>query len=211
MDKRQVIEKIKTVRVIPVIRTASAEQAESVVEALIEGGLTVLEVTLTIPGAFELIERLTSRYGNTALIGAGTVLDAEAAQKCLAAGAKFIVSPILDLETVAFCRREEIAVMPGALTPTEIFRAHQVGADLVKIFPVSAMGGAAYLKAVKAVFPQMELIPTGGINAETAVEYLRAGACAVGIGGELTQSDQAEIIRHARRLRDVIKLNFPRQ
>jgi len=162
---------------------------------------------MTIPGAVELIERLTGEYKNTALIGAGTVLDKDAAQKCVEAGAKFIVSPILNLEMVAFCNQNKIAVMPGALTPTEIFSAWQAGADMVKIFPVSAMGGVSYLKAVKAVFPQFLFVPTGGINLENAVDYIKAGAFAVGMGGELIKGKKSVITKCARILLDKIKLN----
>ncbi|MDQ3750362.1 MAG: bifunctional 4-hydroxy-2-oxoglutarate aldolase/2-dehydro-3-deoxy-phosphogluconate aldolase [Acidobacteriota bacterium] len=207
MNKTQVIEKIKETGIIPVIRTDSAEQAQTVIEALIKGGIDVLEVTMTIPGAVELIERLTGEYKNTASIGAGTVLDKDAAQKCVEAGAKFIVSPILNLEMVAFCNQNKITVMPGALTPTEIFSAWQAGADMVKIFPVSAMGGVSYLKAVKAVFPQFLFVPTGGITLENAVDYIKAGAYAVGIGGELTKEKKSVITKCARILLDKIKLN----
>ncbi len=211
MNKTQVIKKIRETRVIPVIRTDSAEKAQSVIAALIRGGIDVLEVTLTIPGAIELMEQLTNEYKNAALFGAGTVLDKDAARKCVEAGAKFIVSPILNLETVAFCNQNKIVVMPGALTPTEIFSARQAGADLIKIFPVSAMGGVSYLKAVEAVFPQYEFVPTGGVNLENAVDYIQAGACAVGMGGELTKERESVITRHAQNLRDKIKLNSNRK
>ncbi|HXH70237.1 MAG TPA: bifunctional 4-hydroxy-2-oxoglutarate aldolase/2-dehydro-3-deoxy-phosphogluconate aldolase [Pyrinomonadaceae bacterium] len=208
MNKTQVIEKIRETGIIPVIRTDSAEKAETVIEALIEGGINVLEVTMTIPDAVGLIRRLTSEYKNAAVIGAGTVLDRDAAQKCVEAGAKFIVSPILDLETVLFCNQNEITVMPGALTPTEIYSAWQTGADIVKIFPISAMGGISYLKAVKAVFPQFEFVPTGGINLENAIDYIKAGAFAVGMGSELTKEKESVITQQARNLRDKIKLNL---
>jgi len=211
MNKTQVIEKIRETGVIPIIRTDSAEKAQFVIEALIKGGIDVLEVTMTIPGAVRLIERLTGEYKNTALIGAGTILNKDAARKCVEAGAKFIVSPILDAETVAFCNQNKIAVMPGALTPTEIYSAWQAGADMVKIFPVSAIGGVSYLKAVKAVFPQFEFVPTGGINLENAVDYIQAGAFAVGMGGELTKEKESVITQHARNLRNKIKLNSNRK
>ncbi len=207
MNKTEVIEKIKATGIIPVIRTDSAKKAQTVIAALVRGGIDVLEVTLTIPGAVELIERLTNEYKTAALFGAGTVLNKDAAQKCVEAGAEFIVSPILNLETVAFCNQNKIAVMPGALTPTEIQIAWQAGADMVKIFPISAMGGVSYLKAVKAVFPQYEFVPTGGVNLENALEYIQAGAFAVGMGGELTKEEESVITRHALNLRDKIKLN----
>ena len=205
MNKNQVIEKIKAAKIIPVIRTASAEQAKSVIEALLAGGLDVLEVTMTIPNAVELIAELTAEYKTSALIGAGTVLDEETAQKCVEAGAEFIVSPILNLETVAFCNRREIVVLPGSLTPTEIFTAWQAGADVVKIFPVNSAGGASFLKSVKAVFPQIEIVPTGGVNLENAAEYLKAGALAVGMGGELTKDD-GQITARAKSLLETLTL-----
>jgi len=163
---------------------------------------------MTIPGAVELIARLSDEYKNSAVvIGAGTVLDAETARNCIEAGAKFVVSPFLNVEIISFCNRNEIAVMPGALTPTEIFTARQVGADMVKVFPVSAMGGASYVKAVKTVFPQINIVPTGGISLDSAVDYIKAGASAVGIGGELTGVEESIITKQARNLLDRIKSN----
>ncbi|MBA4182834.1 MAG: bifunctional 4-hydroxy-2-oxoglutarate aldolase/2-dehydro-3-deoxy-phosphogluconate aldolase, partial [Acidobacteria bacterium] len=125
---------------------------------------------------------------------------------CIEAGAKFIVSPILDLETVSFCNENEIAVLAGALTPTEIFTVWKAGADLVKVFPVSAMGGISYLKAIKTVFPQIEFVPTGGINLENAVDYIKSGAFAIGMGGELTKGQESIISEKARNIRNIIKL-----
>ena len=206
MNKIEVIEKIKEVGIIPVIRARSHEKAQTVIKALIAGGIDVLEVTMTIPNAVELIARLTGEYRNATVIGAGTVLDKQTAEKCIEAGAKFIVSPILDLETVSFCNENEIAVLTGALTPTEIFAAWKAGADLVKVFPVSAMGGISYLKAIKTVFPQIEFVPTGGINLENAVDYIKSGAFAVGMGGELTKGQESIISEKARNIRNIIKL-----
>ncbi len=206
MNKTQVIEKIRESGIIPVIRTDSAEKAQTVIKALLNGGINILEVTMTIPGAIELIARLTDEYKNTAVIGAGTVLDAQTAQNCIRAGAKFIVSPIFDLQTVSFCKDKEIAVMPGAITPTEIFTAWKAGADAVKIFPVSAMGGVTYLKAVKSVFPHIEIVPTGGVNLENAFDYIKAGALAVGIGSELTKGEESAITKQAQNLRDKFRL-----
>ncbi|MBA3785715.1 MAG: bifunctional 4-hydroxy-2-oxoglutarate aldolase/2-dehydro-3-deoxy-phosphogluconate aldolase [Acidobacteria bacterium] len=206
MSKTEVIEKIREVGIIPVVRAGSHEEAQTVIKALIAGGINVLEVTMTIPNAVELIARLTGEYRNATVIGAGTVLDRQSAEKCIEAGAKFIVSPILDLETVSFCNENEIAVLAGALTPTEIFTAWKAGADLVKVFPVSAMGGISYLKAIKTVFPQIEFVPTGGINLENAVDYIKSGAFAVGIGGELTKGQESIISEKARNIRNIIKL-----
>ncbi len=206
MSKTEVIEKIREVGIIPVVRAGSHEEAQTVIKALIAGGINVLEVTMTIPNAVELIARLTGEYRNATVIGAGTVLDKQTAEKCIEAGAKFIVSPILDLETVSFCNENEIAVLAGALTPTEIFTAWKAGADLVKVFPVSAMGGVSYLKAIKTVFPQIEFVPTGGINLENAVDYIKSGAFAVGMGGELIKGQESIITEKALNIRNIIKL-----
>jgi len=204
MNKNEVIEKIREMRIIPVIRTESAEKAKLVVEALVKGGINILEITMTIPGAVELIAELDDKYKAATIIGAGTVLDQKTARRCVEAGAKFVVSPILNAEIISFCNKSEIAVMPGALTPSEIYAARENGADLVKVFPASAAGGASYLKALKAVFPNIELIPTGGVTLENAVDYLKAGAFAVGIGGELTKDKEATITKNARNLLDEI-------
>lgn len=206
MNKTEVRSKIKETGVVPVVRTDSAEKARTIIKALIEGGINVLEITMTIPGAIDLIAELSGEYQTVAIVGAGTVLDAATARRCVAAGARFIVSPIADAETISFCNQNQIVVMPGALTPTEIFAAQIAGADIVKVFPVGAMGGIAYLKSVKAVFPQIEIVPTGSINPQNAVEYLKAGALAVGIGNELTSGEASEITNRARLLRGEIKL-----
>ena len=173
MEKLKVLKKIKDVGIIPVIRTKSADEARSVSGAILAGGINILEITMTIPNAVELIENLAQELNNEVIIGAGTVLDIETAQKCIEAGAKFIVSPIFDAKIVSLCNQSSIVVISGALTPTEIFIAWQNGADLVKVFPVSAVGGASYLKAVKAVFPHIELVPTGGVNLENATSFIK--------------------------------------
>ena len=205
MNKDEVIEKIRNTRIIPVIRADSHEKAQTIIKAIVAGGIDVLEITMTIPNAVELIKQLTSEYKSGVVIGAGTVLDKQTAEKCIEAGAKFIVSPILDLETVSFCNRSEIAALPGALTPTEIYSAQKAGADLIKVFPISAMGGVSYLKAVKTIFPQIELIPTGGINLENAADYIKSGAFAIGIGGELTKGLETTITKNAQNLSNSIK------
>lgn len=207
MNKTEVRSKIKETGIVPVIRTDSAEKARTIIKALIEGGINVLEITMTIPGAIQLIAELTGEYNMVAVIGAGTVLDAETARRCVAAGAQFIVSPIAVSGMISLCNQKEIIVMPGALTPTEIFAAQAAGADIVKVFPVGAMGGVSYLKSVKAVFPHIEIVPTGGINPENAVDYLKAGALAVGIGSELTSGEASEITKRAQLLLGEIELN----
>jgi 2-dehydro-3-deoxyphosphogluconate aldolase/(4S)-4-hydroxy-2-oxoglutarate aldolase len=154
----------------------------------LEGGISIFEITLTVPGAVPLIESLSKRFGSRALIGAGTVLDVEQARACLGAGASFVVSPGLDLPTVEHVLKEGVPMMPGALTPTEVITAWKAGADMVKIFPCSALGGAKYLKALKGPLAQVKMLPTGGVNATTAPEYLAAGAAALGIGSELVDA-----------------------
>jgi 2-dehydro-3-deoxyphosphogluconate aldolase/(4S)-4-hydroxy-2-oxoglutarate aldolase len=184
MTKVEVLAEIRRIGLVPVLRAESPEQAIELAEAISDGGVTCLEVTMTVPGAVEVIARLAKERPEI-LLGAGTVLDAEVARACVGAGAKFIVSPAFDEATVAYCRADGIAVLPGALTPTEVLRAWNAGADVVKVFPASAMGGAKYLKALKAPLSQIELIPTGGVSLETAREFLEAGAYALGVGADL--------------------------
>jgi 2-dehydro-3-deoxyphosphogluconate aldolase / (4S)-4-hydroxy-2-oxoglutarate aldolase len=185
MNKREVLQRIAEVGIVPVVRAASAAEAMQVVEATKAGGLTVLEITLTVPRAVRVIEQLTDAYGDEVLVGAGTVLDAATARACILAGAQFIVSPALDLETIACCRKAGVAVMPGALTPTEVVQAWTAGADFVKVFPCSALGGASYIKSLKAPLPQIELVPTGGVSLATAASFIEAGAVALGVGADL--------------------------
>ncbi len=167
------------------VRAASADEAMRAIDAIREGGISVLEITMTVPGAVKVIEEVSNRYGKDALVGAGTVLDPEIAEACISSGAQFVVSPALNLETIACCRRLDVAVMPGALTPTEVVQAWDAGADFVKIFPAGAVGGASYLKALKAPLPQIELVPTGGVSLKTAADFIRAGAAALGVGADL--------------------------
>jgi 2-dehydro-3-deoxyphosphogluconate aldolase/(4S)-4-hydroxy-2-oxoglutarate aldolase len=167
-----------------------------VADALGEGGIRALEITMTVPGAVKVIAEAAARYGDQVLIGAGTVLDEEQARACIDAGARFVVSPIVDVATIAACRRADIPILPGALTPTEIVQAWRAGADFVKVFPCSAVGGASYLKALKAPLPQIPLVPTGGVTLETIGAFFAAGASAVGVGSDLCD---VEAIRHGRR------------
>jgi len=185
MNKTDIIQQIKAIGVIPVVRATSADEAMRAIEAIKAGGITVLEITMTVPGAVRVIEQVCARYGDQALVGAGTVLDGETARACILSGAQFVVSPALNLETIACCRRYGIAVMPGALTPTEVVQAWTAGADFVKVFPAGAMGGASYLKALKAPLPQIELVPTGGVSLKTAADFIKAGASALGVGADL--------------------------
>jgi len=176
-----VLQRIREVGIIPVVRATSADEALAAVEAIRAGGIPILEITLTVPGAIEIIRRLADE----ALIGAGTVLDADAARACIDAGARFVVSPSLDIATIEYCRRAGVAVFPGAMTPTEIVTAWKAGADAVKVFPAGAVGGPTYIKSVKAPLPQIELIPTGGVSLDTVAAFIAAGAFALGVGADL--------------------------
>ncbi|MBV9183468.1 MAG: bifunctional 4-hydroxy-2-oxoglutarate aldolase/2-dehydro-3-deoxy-phosphogluconate aldolase [Acidobacteria bacterium] len=180
--------KIREVGIVPVLRASSSEQALVAAEAVSRGGIPIVEVTMTVPRAVEVIAQLARSARTKVLIGAGTVLDAETAERCLDAGALFIVSPGLDRETIEAVKRRGALMMAGALTPTEVIAAWKGGSDFVKIFPCGAMGGARYLKALKAPLPQVPMIPTGGVNLETAGDLIRAGAEALGIGGELVSA-----------------------
>ncbi len=184
MLKANVLAAMREIGIVPVLRAQSVEQCMRLAEAIADGGVTCLEITMTVPGALEVMRRLAKERPDI-LIGAGTVLDPETARMCILEGAHFVVSPALNLRTVEMCQRYSIAVLPGALTPTEIVTAWQAGADVVKVFPCSAMGGASYLKSVKAPLPQVELIPTGGVSLATAEEFLKAGAFALGVGADL--------------------------
>ena len=188
MTRDEVAKRIREIGIVPVVRAKSAKQAQLAAEAVCAGGIPIAEVTMTVPGAVELIAQLVKASGAEILIGAGTVLDAETANRCLDAGAQFIVSPGFDLETVRFVKQQGALMMAGALTPTEVISAWKAGSDFVKIFPCGSMGGAKYLKALKAPLPQVPMIPTGGVNLETAGDMIRAGAEALGIGGELVSA-----------------------
>jgi len=184
MTKTQVLTILREIGLVPVLRAESESQALALASAIAAGGVTVLEVTMTVPGAIRVMRKLVEERPDI-LIGAGTVLDAETARMCILEGAQFVVSPALNLKTIEMCHRYGVAVLPGALTPTEIVTAWQAGADVVKVFPASALGGAKYLKSAKAPLPQVEMIPTGGVSQSTATEFLEAGAFALGVGADL--------------------------
>ena len=170
---------------IPVLRAKSASQAHAVVRAMMEGGVKVVEVTMTVPGAIDLLRDLKHEYGSDLLLGSGTVTTPEEAAATIAAGAEFVVSPSLHPDVIAVTREQGKVSIPGALTPTEVITAWRAGADYVKIFPCSAMGGASYLKSLLAPFPHLMLIPTGGVTLQTAESFLNAGARALGVGSDL--------------------------
>ena len=204
MTKDEILKRIEEIGVIPVVRAKSAEEAVAVAEAIGEGGIPVLEITMTVPGAVTVISELSKRYGDKVLLGAGTVLDPEAASNCIKAGAVFVVSPALNLATIELCNRDKVAIFPGALTPTEVVTAWQAGADAVKVFPCSAVGGPKYLRALKAPLPQIRLVPTGGVSLATAQDFIAAGAWALGVGADLVNTkairlgDRASVISAAR-------------
>jgi 2-dehydro-3-deoxyphosphogluconate aldolase/(4S)-4-hydroxy-2-oxoglutarate aldolase len=176
---------LERVGLIPVLRARNAGQAHAVVQAMLAGGVTVVEVTMTVPGALDVLRELKEEYGAKLLLGSGTVTTADQAQATIDAGAEFVVSPSLHPAVIATTKRNNKLSVPGALTPTEIITAWDEGADYVKIFPCSAMGGASYLKSILAPFPHLRLIPTGGVTQQTAESFLRAGAKALGVGADL--------------------------
>src|SRR5436190_17103075 len=173
--------------IVAVIRAESPEKLVDVAEALVAAGVEVMEVTFTVPGVTQVLEKVAAKLGNRILLGAGTVLDCETARAAILSGAEFIVSPAVNTGVIELCRRYTKLVMPGALTPTEVVTAWQAGADIIKIFP-SELTGAKYIKALKAPLPQIRMMPTGGVNLDTAEEFLKAGSCALGIGGSLVEA-----------------------
>lgn len=188
MNKSAIIARIIGTGLIPVVRAESSDIAMRAIDAIREGGISILEITMTVPGAIRVIEEVARLFNDDAIVGAGTVLDSETARACMLAGAQFIVSPALDLETISCCRRYGIPVMPGAMTPTEIVTAWKAGADLVKVFPANALGGPGYIKALRAPLPQIELVPTGGVSLKTAADFIKAGAAALGVGADLVDT-----------------------
>jgi 2-dehydro-3-deoxyphosphogluconate aldolase / (4S)-4-hydroxy-2-oxoglutarate aldolase len=211
MSKADVLHRIREVGIVPVVRAESADEAGRAIAAIMAGGVPVLEVTMTVPGALTLIADLCRRFGSEAVVGAGTVLDPETARACILAGAQFVVSPATNAATIACCRRYGVPIMPGALTPTEVVAAWEAGADMVKIFPCSALGGASYIKALKAPLPQIDLIPTGGVNLQTAADFIKAGSTALGVGADLVDlralrdGQDALLTERARKLVEIVR------
>jgi 2-dehydro-3-deoxyphosphogluconate aldolase/(4S)-4-hydroxy-2-oxoglutarate aldolase len=185
MTKEAIMSAITQIGIVPIVRTGSAEGAIKSIEAVYRGGIRAAEITMTVPGAIKALEKLADQFGDQIVLGAGTVLDAETARVCMLAGAQFFVTPALRVATIEMAQRYSKPIMPGALTPTEVLTAWEAGADAIKIFPCGNVGGAKYIKALKAPFPHIEMVPTGGVNLETCGDFLKAGACAVGVGSEL--------------------------
>jgi 2-dehydro-3-deoxyphosphogluconate aldolase/(4S)-4-hydroxy-2-oxoglutarate aldolase len=203
MNKEEVHAKIMEIGILPGVRTSSAAEARFAAETIAKAGIPIVEITMTVPGAIDVISHLVHNLPEV-IVGAGTVLDIETAQLCLKAGAKFLTSPGLDLEIVQFARKENVLMMAGALTPTEVIMAWRAGSDFVKIFPCAQVGGDSYIKALKGPFPQVPLIAAGGVNQQTATAFVLAGAAALGIGGELVPRAAIEL-RQPERIRELAR------
>ena len=186
---KQTVSRLREVGIIPIIRASSADAVVPVAEALLQAGLPICEITLTVPNAIDAIGAVAKRFPGKVLVGAGTVTDAETARRAMDAGAEFIVSPCLVPEVIDAAQRADVAVLPGALTPGEVFAAFRLGGDMVKVFPMESVGGAAYLRALRGPFPDIPLVPTGGVTLENMAEMFKAGAAAVGVGTELISKD----------------------
>ena len=203
MKKEEVRARIEEIGIVPAIRLSSAEDARFATEAVSHGGIPIVEITMTVPGAIEVISDL-ARNSPELIVGAGTLFDVETARRCLDAGATFLTSPGLDLAIVEFARKENIVVLAGALTPTEVTTAWKAGADFVKVFPCSQVGGESYIRALKRPFPQVRLIAAGGVNQQTAANFILAGASAIGVGGELIPKDAIQL-RQAERIQELAR------
>jgi len=188
MSKQKTLASIREIGIVPIVRAASPEAALQAAEAIYRGGIRAVEVTMTVPGALKVLEKVADQYGDRLTLGAGTVLDPETARACMLAGAEFFVTPALKLSTIEICHRYSKVIMPGALTPTEVQTAWEAGADMVKIFPCGNLGGPKYIQALKAPFPQIEMVPTGGVKLDNVGDFLRAGAAAVAVGAEMVNA-----------------------
>ena len=191
MSKEECLKRVLNTGVVAVIRADRGDQLVPLAHALVEGGVDILEVTYTVPNATEVIREVIQSLGDRALVGAGTVLDPTTAEEAIRAGARFVVSPCINREVIRLCRRGNVAVMPGAFTPTEVVMAWESGADVVKIFPSDSVG-PAHLKALRAPLPHIPMMPTGGVSLENAADFIRAGACALGVGGSLVKKSAVE-------------------
>jgi 2-dehydro-3-deoxyphosphogluconate aldolase / (4S)-4-hydroxy-2-oxoglutarate aldolase len=210
-SKEKSIALIREVGLVPIVRAPSPEDALRAAEAIIAGGIGIAEITMTVPNAIRVMEQVAERYGDKVLLGAGTILDPESCRAALLAGAEFIVTPSLNRRVIELALRYSKPCLPGALTPTEVVTAWEAGADLVKIFPCGPVGGPKYIRALKGPFPQIDFVPTGGVNLETTPEFIRAGATAVAVGGELVnpqalRDGRVEVITStARRFLDAVR------
>jgi 2-dehydro-3-deoxyphosphogluconate aldolase/(4S)-4-hydroxy-2-oxoglutarate aldolase len=210
VSKTEKLNLIRETGVIAIMRAQSSEQLIAAADAIKAGGVQVIEVTMTTPGALDVIAKASARYGHDVLFGAGSVLDAETARAAILAGAGFVVAPTLNLSVVELCNRYSTPVMPGCYTPTEMLTAWEAGADMLKLFPAS-MGGPALVRAILAPLPQLEIVPVGGVNLDTAVEFIAKGAAALGVGSSLVNQklldagDMAELTRRAAAFIDKVQ------
>jgi len=185
MEKREIFNRMVSEGLIPVIRVSSAAEAIDVAHAIKEGGVTLIEITMSVPGAMEAIKELSRKYRDDIIMGAGTILDPETGRAALLAGAQFIVTPTLNLDLIQLAHRYSAVIVPGAMTPTEILTAWNAGADMVKVFPAAQLGGPEYIRALRGPLPQILYVPTGGVNLQNAGAFIKAGSTALGVGGEL--------------------------
>ena len=188
----EILKKILDEKIVAIVRLDSGEQLARVAQALHRGGISVVEFTCSTPGALKTIKEVSAKFGDEVLIGAGTVLDPETTRAAILAGAEFIVNPAINLDTIEMCKRYGKPIIAGAMTPTEMLTVWEAGADLVKVFPISAIGGAEYIKTVLAPLPHLRLVPTGGVSADNAAQYLKAGAVAVAVGGSLVDKESVK-------------------
>lgn len=200
---RETLNQVLDCGVVAVVRSPDSQQLVEVARALADGGVIAVEITMSVPNAIDVLRQVRQALGDRLVLGAGTVLDPETARACLLAGAEYLVAPTLNLDVIRLCKRYDKGIMPGAFTPTEILTAWEAGADIVKVFPADVLG-PAFFKAVKAPLPQIRMMPTGGVDLTTASAFLKAGACALGIGGQLVEA-KAVAERNFDRIRELAK------
>ena len=201
MSKADQLRHVLECGIVAVVRSPDSQQLVDVVRALADGGVTVAEITMTVPGALDVVKQVRSALGDRVLLGAGTILDPESARAAILAGAEYIVAPTLNFEVIRLCRRYDKLVMPGAFTPTEILAAWEAGADIVKVFPADVVG-PGFFKALKGPLPQVRVMPTGGVDLTTAAAFLEAGACCLGVGSQLVEPN-AVAERNFTRIREL--------
>jgi 2-dehydro-3-deoxyphosphogluconate aldolase/(4S)-4-hydroxy-2-oxoglutarate aldolase len=200
---RETLNQVLDCGIVAVVRSPDSQQLVEVARALADGGVFAVEITMSVPNALEVLRQVRQALGDRLVLGAGTVLDPETARACLLAGAEYLVAPTLNLDVIKLCKRYDKAIMPGAFTPTEVLTAWEAGADIVKVFPADVLG-PAFFKAVKAPLPQVRMMPTGGVDLTTAAAFLKAGACALGVGGQLVEA-KAVAERNFDRIRELAK------
>src|SRR5438094_5954916 len=203
MSRESQLRQVLDCGIVAVVRSPDSQQLVEVARALADGGVSVVEITMTVPGALDVLRQVRQALGDRVLLGAGTVLDPETARAVLLAGAEFIVAPTINLDVIRLCRRYDKLVMPGAFTPTEILTAWEAGADIVKVFPADVVG-PPFFKALRGPLPQVRLMPTGGVDLKTAADFLKAGACCLGVGGQLVES-KAVAERNFDRIRELAR------